>query len=116
MIHTIVQYSNDEDSRNIFLEENTVATAHRHAEPRPEVAAFTAQPGAGNKLFHQSGKGRHVVRGALGAPFAAGVSPYGLQVCLCDLRELEAPHNAAIKASIWSSFSSTMVRPAATSS
>lgn len=58
----------------------------------------------------------HVPRRSLLSPCPRGVPPYRLEIRTGDLRELEAPHRSAKKASIWSSLSSRITFPVAASS
>lgn len=116
VVHPVVEHTDYEDARLVGLEEHGVAPTGRHLETWPQVIAIAADNSSCPEPLHDVAQFRHVSHRAIRAPRLLGIALYRLEIPPGDLREIEAPHKSAKKASIWSSFSSRITLPASTSS
>lgn len=100
VVHPVVEHAHDEDARLVALED--VAGTAGHCVSRQCLKRFP--------------EGVHIRDGLVTPPCPAGVPADRRQVCPSDVGEVESLHRLANSASISSSVSSWITRPAATSS
>lgn len=51
-VHAIVQNTNDQDTRRVLFEEDTVTATHSHAEAWSEIGALTTDDGTCDNRLH----------------------------------------------------------------
>ena len=116
VIHALVKDADDQDEGVVGLEEDAVAAAAGHLDSGPEVVARPREYRSADQPLHGVAKGVHIPAGLVSPPGPRGVPPNLGEIRPRDLGEDESLHRLANRASISSSVSNSITRPAATSS
>src|SRR5690606_32813831 len=115
IVHAVVENADNQHAGLVGLEEDAVTAAGGHLHGRPEIIASARHHRASEQALHRGAKGVHVLRGLISSPSSRGVPPNRCEVRPRNLGENESLHRLANRASIWSSVSSSITRPAETS-